>query len=104
MHPNTKLIMEWIDTMTDRYGGVVYDREGRQYTWGQALLRECLGPDWAKLSSKDPCDVPSDHHAFRAMKWQAGAWPEWVDRQRMVQYRVREAGVRLDSEDDGYPD
>lgn len=68
--------------MSMRYGGIVYGLDGKQYDWGQALMRECLGPDWIRLSIEQGEDMPTKEQVKRALDWEDGQWPEWVDVER----------------------
>lgn len=77
LNPETTEVIQWIYRMVEKYGGIVIDQNGREYDWGQALMRECLGPDWiTKAQQMD--DAPTREHLQRAMLWEQGEWPEWV--------------------------
>lgn len=71
-----KIICDWIDRMTQRYGGVVIDKTtGQRLDWGQALARECYGVDWDEVTP----DVPTEDDIRVAMQWERGEWPDWAE-------------------------
>lgn len=76
----TIFVIAWIDYMIDKYGtGTVYEKGGLSWDWGQALARECYGPDWNSLVE----DNPTEEDMERAIDWALGDWPDWVDMERM---------------------
>ena len=76
MRETTKIISDWIERMTDRYGSGVIDKEtGQHLDWGQALARERYGLDW---DAKVP-DTPTKEDVERALAWETGDWPEWAE-------------------------
>ena len=78
----TRIVIDWIDRMATRYGGIVYDLElGRSWDWGQALCRQVYGPDWMHNSEYlANGDDPSYEAVEAAREWEAGSWPEWAER------------------------
>jgi len=83
MNYNTRWVINWIGLMTAKYGGSVYERE-RYYPldWGQALARECYGPEWNSVVPDDP----TEDDVLVAKEWYNGVFPEcfpkWVDTER----------------------
>ena len=75
-HHNTMWLIEWIERMSGKYSGIVHGADGRTYDWGQALAREMYGQNWAVL---DIPDDPSDADVRRAIQWERGDWPAWVE-------------------------
>lgn len=67
-------VLAWTDRMARKYGGTVYEKNGKTWDWGQALCRECYGPDWMK---KVP-ETPTWEDIVRAKKWEDGEIPNWV--------------------------
>jgi len=87
-HSSWQYLIGWTSLMARTYGGIVYDKGGKQWDWGQALCREIHGPDWntsedfAKICAIPEWEpVPSDI-LLRARTWATGNWPSWVDRDR----------------------
>lgn len=71
-------VMEWIHRMVQRYGGTVYEKETlRTWDWGQALCRECYGPDWNNVISERGIETPSWEDIGRAQRWEDGELPDW---------------------------
>ncbi|MCJ7638882.1 MAG: hypothetical protein MUO70_03185 [Euryarchaeota archaeon] len=73
---NSKWVGDWIDRMAWRWGGTVYDKDGTSHDWGQALCIEMYG---SYVGDNWP-DDPSLDDIKRAQRWEAGEWPDWVDR------------------------
>ncbi|MGA2159879.1 MAG: hypothetical protein ABSG90_11760 [Dehalococcoidia bacterium] len=71
----TNWVIDWIMRMGRKHGGTVHGKDGKSYDWGQALARECYGPEWIKLVPDDPTSSDVD----RAKAWEEGKWPEWVE-------------------------
>lgn len=69
-------IIDWIIRMTRRYGGIVFDSEGRSYDWGQALIRTQVGDNWMFAGHDD--HLPNEDTLRLALTWEQGDWPEWV--------------------------
>ncbi|MEM3452120.1 MAG: hypothetical protein QW835_00640 [Candidatus Hadarchaeum sp.] len=74
LDPETVAVIKWIRRMASKYGGIVYGKDGKTYDWGQALMRECYGPDWCYLN----LDKPTLQDVSRALAWENGEWPEWA--------------------------
>ena len=72
-------VIKWIDRMTEKCGGTVYQKHGKRLDWGQALCRECYGPDWTKIVP----GVPTWSDIQTAGAWEKGLIPDWVDSERM---------------------
>jgi len=68
-------VLDWTSRMAKKYGGTVYEKNGKTWDWGQALARECYGEDWNDIVS----DTPSWDDIAHAKKWEEGEIPEWVD-------------------------
>ena len=71
--------------MAKKYGGTVYDVEGKSWDWGQALCRETYGVDWMQ----DPefnyneetitPEMPAPERLYQNAKlWEFGNHPSWV--------------------------
>ena len=43
---NTKKVINLLTELSKKYGGIVYDKRGKVWDWGQALCREIYGYDW----------------------------------------------------------
>lgn len=68
-------VLEWTVRMAKRYGGTVYEKNGKTWDWGQALARECYGEDWNNLVP----ETPSWEDIANARAWELGKIPDWVD-------------------------
>ena len=68
-------VLNWIDGMVQKYGGIVYEKGAKKMDWGQALARECYGKEWISLVPE--CPTWDDIH--RAQEWELGKIPNWVD-------------------------
>jgi len=66
----------WLERMTTRYGCTVYGPAGQRYDWGQALAREVHGENPKRWP-----DNPIEEDISRAIRWEAGEWPGWVNRE-----------------------
>lgn len=75
LRQRTRAIIGWVDRMTAAHGGIVHGRDGRQWDWGQALCVEQYGLDYTAWP-----ESPSGADVHRALRWEAGEWPEWVAR------------------------
>jgi hypothetical protein len=92
-NPATVNVLGWVDYMAQTHGGTVWQQDGKQLDWGQALMRECYGPEWNEKVSEaetiaDAKGVPEDGPPTwddwqRALRWAEGEWPEWVDIERI---------------------
>jgi len=72
-------VLDWTSRMAQRHGGTVYEKDGRKWDWGQALVRECYGSDWNEKYSEIP-DSPTWEDIARARQWEKGDIPEWVSK------------------------
>ena len=70
---NSAAVIEWIDRMQRRFGYWVHGRGGR-WDWGQALCVEMYGTDHRTWP-----DSPADADVQRALAWEQGNWPDWVE-------------------------
>jgi len=68
-------VLDWTERMAKKYGGTVYEKNGKTWDWGQALCRECYGVDWM---NKVP-ETPTWEDVARAKKWEEDEIPSWVD-------------------------
>lgn len=75
MNRHTKQMLVQIAVLEEKYGCVVYDYDGNQYDWGQALARERYGPDWKTI---DYPEDPDEDDVLNAIRWRDGKWPEWI--------------------------
>ena len=75
IHPETYLVLRWIDRMTVRYGHGVWAENGKFYDWGQSLCVEMYGYDHENWP-----DYPTSEDVERALEWENGDIPSWVDR------------------------
>jgi len=73
---NIDRMFEWMAKMQTKYHvSVIADVETNEiYDLGQALARECYGPNW----NNSPRDEPTDADMERANRWLAGEWPKWA--------------------------
>jgi len=69
-------IINWIFRMSKKHGGIVFDKNGKIWDWGQALCRECYGENW--INERLP-ESPTIESVKRAQQWEAGDIPSWVD-------------------------
>lgn len=77
-------VVDWTGRMSNKYGGTVYEKGvNLRMDWGQALARECYGPNWNDIVPESP--TRDDLH--RAIRWENGDIPEWVDMERMKNER-----------------
>lgn len=90
-HSTWQYLIGWTSRMGNKYGGTVYDSEtGKTWDWGQAICREMYGPDWMKSEhfhrdEEIPPDEPAPrNNVKRCKEWEAGDWPDWVDRDLTV--------------------
>lgn len=60
--------------MAKKYDGTVREKNGKTWDWGQALARECYGPDWNSLVP----ETPTWNDIEKAKKWENGEIPDWV--------------------------
>ena len=70
-------VLGWIERMGEKYGGTVYDKNGKRWDWGQALCRECYGEGWN--DNPELPDTPTQDDIEKAKQWENGNMPEWVD-------------------------
>jgi len=76
MNSNVNYVLDWTLRMATKYGGIVRDTEGKIYDWGQALARECYGPNWVRVVP----EAPTRSDILRATQWEGGDWPDWVEK------------------------
>jgi len=79
MNRNVQWVLGWIDRMVDRYGGCIYDKNGLVHDWGQALARTCYGDNWTEVVPENPTDLD----ITKAIDWEKGNCPAWVDIRRL---------------------
>ena len=70
-------VSDWISRMAEKYGGAVYDTNGKTWDWGQALCRECYGEDWNDVIAELGIETPSREDIDRERRWEAGELPDW---------------------------
>ena len=70
-------VIDWIARMGQKYDGIVYEKTGKKWDWGQALCRECYGPDWNDIVPESP----SWEDIERAKRWETGEIPDWVNQE-----------------------
>ena len=70
-------VVDWTSRMAEKYGGVVYDKSGKVWDWGQALCRECYGKDWNSEIMRLGIETPSWEDIDRAKRWENGELPSW---------------------------
>ena len=77
-------VIDWITRMARKYGGVVYEKDGNRWDWGQALCREVYGKNWESLVPESP---PLEDIEI-AKGWESGQIPvpEWVDQERFKKW------------------
>lgn len=68
-------VLDWTSHMARKYGGIVYEKNGKTWDWGQALARECYGGDW----SVEVPETPTLGDIARAKRWEEGEIPDWVN-------------------------
>ena len=79
--PRTERLISLIITITNKYGGSIYDYEANK-SWdaGQAVCREMYGADWmnsaAFQSDQELDDVP--HEAVATAKRMLEQKPDWM--------------------------
>ncbi len=72
--------LRWTSRMAAKYGGTCYEKNGKTWDWGQALCRECYGPDWMKEIERLEIETPTWENLGRAKRWEEGDLPEWFDK------------------------
>ena len=88
-HPTWQYIIDWTLRMAHKHGGSVYEKDGAEWDWGQALCRETYGRYWMtseefEENEKIPLDEPApERFISNAKKWESGIHPEWVDVSRL---------------------
>jgi hypothetical protein len=74
---------EWGRRMAKTNDGIVYDNVlDRNWDWGQALCRELYGTDWQthpEFLAADEALYPPKEAIERALAWENGEWPDWVE-------------------------
>lgn len=78
---NALWIIHWCERMTQQYGDTVRDITGKDWKWHHAIFNEQHGwpPTDDKLNT-----APSLADNLRAVDWEAGTWPLWVDKEHML--------------------
>ncbi len=74
-------IIGWVERMTMRFGGTVYDENGKTWDWGQALCRELHGEDWPNspdYSNINEMEYPPDYVIQACENWESNPHPSWV--------------------------
>ena len=72
VNSETRFVCEWIDRMTQKHGGSVYDmKTGRTLDWGQALAFHRYG-----YNNPDQPDGPDTIDMETAKQWEAGSIPQ----------------------------
>jgi hypothetical protein len=88
-HSTWQYLIDWISRMANKYDGIVYDHNGKRWDWGQAICREMYGEDWMhheefeRIDNLEDTKPVPDEVIGRAIEWENGKWPEWVDKVRM---------------------
>ena len=83
-HSTWQYLIDWTGVMARKHGGIVRDKNGKLWDWGQALCREMHGEDWTNdpdfiAFSAIPEEQPvPDEVLKRARAWKAGEWPDWA--------------------------
>ena len=91
-HPTWQYIIDWVTRMAWKYGGSVYEKDGKEWDWGQALCRETYGKNWMtdeefNKNEEIPPEEPAPKRFLEdAIKWEKGIHPDWVDVSR---FKVR---------------
>ena len=73
---NTNFIIGWIKRMSKKFGGVVVEKNGKRWDWGQALCRERYGENWIEENLPNE---PDNEAVLIAQNWERGEIPDWVD-------------------------
>ena len=79
MDYNTVYILDWIKRMSDKFGGIVYTKDGQKFDWGQALCRERWGKNWNEILTKKNIVSPDYKDIEIAKEWEeTGIFPFWT--------------------------
>lgn len=82
-HWTWQYIIDWTMRMANKYGGIVRDKEGFTWDWGQALMREMYGTEWMvhpafNFENEKNANEPLNQEVVnRAIKWEQGDFPDW---------------------------
>jgi len=68
-------VLDWTERMAKKHDGIVYEKGFKTWDWGQALCRECYGPDWMTVVP----ETPTWRDIARAQRWENGEIPDWVN-------------------------
>lgn len=68
-----EFVEEWCERMVERYGDIVVDDTGTEWTWRAALNRETHGLG-VELR------MPTNLERECAKAWESGFWPRWAVR------------------------
>lgn len=71
---NERFVIDWMNRMTARYGGIVKTIDVERLDWGQALARGVYGDDW---NDSDLSFVP-DEAIKVATAWEVNGLPDWI--------------------------
>ena len=83
-------VLDWIGRMATKYGGIVYEKDGGWWDWGQSLCRECYGKDWSKIVP----ETPTWNDIGTANMWEQGKIPNWVDQERMKKHNTSQPTMK----------
>lgn len=79
MENNTFYILNWIQRMSYKFGGIVYTKNGKKLDWGQALCRERWGKNWNKILTEKNIIHPDNKDIKIAKEWEkSGIFPLWA--------------------------
>jgi len=76
------ITLDWTYRMAMKYGGTVYEKNGKRWDWGQAICREQYGPNWSHLPEGELPETPTNDDIVRMVEWEEGDIPDWVDQER----------------------
>ncbi len=75
----TAFMIDWINRMAKKHGGIVANREGGlNMDWGQAICYGRYGPNWSEIMNKDQIVDPDSEAVELAKQWEDGELPEWM--------------------------
>jgi hypothetical protein len=73
-------VLGWAKRMAEKNGDTVIDKNGAKLDWGQALCREQFGINWQNYMQTNNISKPTNADFDKALEWEHGATPEWVDK------------------------